>query len=107
MEQTHPDIKHARYDFVMIIKRAEHKPGFRQPRLPPRLRSLADRPPAIVRLVTVRQVNNFLCVKAALAFRDDNPIREDVIDVIQPHRAWISLIVDLNRRGTKRQYSGS
>src|SRR5260370_31720654 len=102
MEQANTAIKHRRCDLVIDIERAEYKSGLRQPSRYPCWRMLSDTPLGIVRLVGIRQVNNFLSVEGVLVFGDNESIGKYVIDIVRAHRARVSKVVDLNRRRTKR-----
>ncbi len=106
-QQPHPRIEHRRRDLVIVVERAEHKSGLGQPRLRPGWRILTDGPLRIIGLVRIRQVNNFLRVRGVLVFGDNEPVGKDVIDIVHAHRARIAEIIDLNRRRSKRQYSGA
>ena len=51
----------------------------------------------IVHLVAVRQINNFLFVVFLLRCRDQRWIGNHVIEVIRPHSARITEVIDLDR----------
>ena len=51
------------------------------------------------RFLAVRQVNNFLCIVYSLGFRNDAPIRNDIINIFGAYRTGKAEIVDLNGGG--------
>src|SRR5262245_31381993 len=74
-----------------------------QTNLRPTRRAVGDLPPAVVRLITIRQMNDRFGNKGLLIERQHNFIGYNVIDEVGTHRSGKSEIVDLNRRRPMRQ----
>src|ERR1700745_2291727 len=61
----------------------------------------------MVDLVAFGQPNDLLAISWPLLIRDHEPIRDQIIDVARTHRAGISEIAHLHRRGASREDAGA
>ena len=97
-ENAHPDIEDRRRDLEAVVEAAQHERVVRQAGVAARRGLRRDRPLRIVDLVAVRQVDDGLGVERLLVERQHDPVGDDVVDEVGPHRSRIAEIAHLNRR---------
>ena len=102
VEKPHPDIEEFWRDLVAIVEAAKDEALIGEATLGPRGCALVDRAQPVIRLIGVRQMDDFLVVIRLLIHRQSVRIGNHVIDEVGAQRARIADEVHLDRRGPLR-----
>src|SRR6516165_5098672 len=95
-EQAHPNVKECWRDLVGVVERAEDKGILWKSAFGARGDPLRNLPFAVVRLITVRKLDEPFAVEPLLALGRNVAVGEDIVHEISPHRAGITQVIHLN-----------
>ena len=87
----------------LLLKQQKTKPSSGRPQSARLGVVFGDRPPAVVGLIAIGQMDDLLAEKGLLVHRRDDGIGDDVIDEIGPHGARKAEEIDLDRGRPRRQ----
>src|ERR1700741_1737655 len=103
-KQPHPDIEYLRIDLEGIVETAKYEGSLRQMVFGPTRHTFGDGTLVVIGLITVWQPHRALAVETQMLWRDDGPIRDDIVHAIGAHRRRVAQEIDLDGRGATRKH---
>src|SRR6516225_10150567 len=103
-KELHPDVEELRRELVAIVEAAEHESGFGQADGAAGRGFACDFTLGIIDLIAIWQVDDHLAVRLLLIERQNDPVRQYVVDEIHAHCCGISEVAHLHRRRAASQY---
>ena len=84
LQKPTPHIEHFRHDLMVVVEATKNEARFWKPCFRASLSLISNIFLAVIRLVSIGQIDDLLRVKRALIFRDDASVRDDVIYTLPP-----------------------
>src|SRR5262245_14637214 len=97
-QEAHPHVEELRRELVAVVEAAEHESGLGQTDGAAGRSLGCDLTLGIIDLIAIWQVDDHLAVRLLLIERQNDPIRQYIVDEIHPHCCGISEVARLHRR---------